>query len=70
MRGAAEPMPGRYAVELAVIDETGWSWEQVQRAPADLIEELLERRGARMHWEAERARMDEEKARQRDGRRR
>lgn len=62
MRDAAEPMPGRYAVELAVIDETGWSWEQVQAAPADLIEELLERRGARMKWERERARLDREKA--------
>lgn len=61
MRNAAVPMPGRYAVELAVIDETGWSWQELQAAPADLVEEMLERRQIRMRWERERARLDRQK---------
>jgi len=65
MRNQSLPMPGRYAVELAVIEETGWSWQELLAAPADLVEEILVRRGARMHWERERARLDEAKAKKR-----
>lgn len=60
MRKVATPMPGRYAVELAVIEETGWSWQELQAAPADLVEEILVRRDRRMHWESERNRLDSE----------
>jgi len=65
MRNQSQPMPGRYAVELAVIEETGWSWQALLAAPADLVEEILVRRGARLHWERERARLDEAKAKKR-----
>ena len=67
MRQAAEPMPGRYALELAVIEETHWSWQALMEAPADLVDEILVRRGARLHWEHKRARMNAQKARQRHG---
>lgn len=62
MRNRSQPMPGRYAVEIAVIEETGWSWQELLAAPADLVEEILVRRGARLHWERERARLDEQRA--------
>jgi hypothetical protein len=61
MRDAATPMPGRYSLELAVMDEMGWSWSELQAAPVDLVEEILQRRAARMHWERERARLDKAK---------
>jgi IS5 family transposase len=61
MRNTAAPMPGRYAVELAVMDEMGWSWQALQSAPADLVEEILVRRGARLHWEEQRQRLDKQK---------
>lgn len=64
MRQAAEPMPGRYALELAVIEETHWSWQALMEAPADLVDEILVRRGARLHWERQRARLDAQKAKQ------
>lgn len=65
MRDAALPMPGRYAAELAVMEEMSWSWRELGEAPADLVEEILVRRGARLHWERERAKLDRQKSRQR-----
>lgn len=64
MRQAGAEMPGRYVAELAVIKETGWSWQELLAAPADLIDEMLERLRCTWHWEAERARLDQKKAAQ------
>lgn len=64
MRQDGAAMPGRYVAELAVIEETGWSWQELLAAPADLIDEMLERLQSKWHWEAERARLDRQKAAQ------
>lgn len=65
MRDVSSAMPGRYAIELAVMEEMGWGWRELGEAPADLVEEILVRRERRSHWERERRKLDEAKQRKR-----
>lgn len=65
MQGLRVPLPGRYVSEIAVMREMGWSWPELMAAPADLVEQLLEERAARSHWEGEKAKIDASKAKAR-----
>lgn len=48
------PIEHRYVVELAVMDERpGWTIDDVDNAPADLIDLILYRRSRRAYWEEE-----------------
>ncbi len=50
--------PTRYGVLLTIMREYGWSWRDLQDAPADLVEEIAMRLTAEQHWQAERNRRD------------
>ena len=50
--------PTRYGVYMAVMREYGWSWQDLQEAPADLVEEITWRMMAEQHWQAERNKKD------------
>jgi len=39
-RPAAEP-PGRYSSYIAVMKEMRWSWDDLQSAPVDLVDEVM-----------------------------
>ena len=58
MQGASVAMPGRYASEIAVMQEMAWSWPDLCAAPADLVEEILHRMNRTAHWQNERAKLD------------
>lgn len=64
MQDVATPLATRYGDELAVMQEMSWSWRDLQDAPADLVEEIRVRRAARLHWEAERAKLEKARASQ------
>lgn len=65
MHERSVPMPGRYATEIAVMQEMNWSWAELQEAPYDLVEEVLVRRGFRVEYEAKRRVIDQQKEEQR-----
>ena len=50
--------PTRYGVLMTVMREYGWSWQDLQEAPADLVEEITWRMMAEQHWQAERNKKD------------
>ena len=50
--------PTRYGVLMSVMREYGWSWQDLQDAPADLVEEIVMRITAEQHWTAERNKRD------------
>jgi len=54
--------PGRYADEIRIMRALGWSWIDLQSAPADLVEELAIRLSAESHWQSERLKLDARKA--------
>ena len=68
MRGQAVDMPGRYSAAIAIMQEMSWSWSELCAAPFDLVEEIAWRMDRRQHWQAERAKIDEAKARVNRGR--
>jgi|TARA_R110000868_G_scaffold117128_5_gene311404 hypothetical protein len=39
----------------------GWSWADLQSAPADFVEEVGERMGYRAKWQEQRRKLDEAK---------
>lgn len=51
MDGVNQPIPGDYAVEIAVMQEMGWSWSAYCEAPADLVDEIVMRMEARARWQ-------------------
>ena len=57
MHGAAAIDDTRYAVEIGLMREMRWSWDDLQNAPADLVEMLIERIAAERHWESERLKL-------------
>jgi len=50
--------PTRYGVYMSIMREYGWSWQDLQEAPADLVEEITWRMTAEQHWTAERNKRD------------
>jgi hypothetical protein len=51
---------GRYKVEIAIMREMGWSWPELQAAPADLIEELVWRIASEREFQDEKRRREAE----------
>ena len=43
---------------MAIMERYGWSWRDLQDAPADLVEEIAMRITAEQHWTAERNKRD------------
>lgn len=56
-------MHTRYEMEYAVMAEMHCSYTDVLAMPEDLIEEILVRREARLHWEAQKRELDKERNR-------
>lgn len=49
----------RYGVEIAVMQEMDWSYNDLMATPMELVEEVIERMSARQRWERERRKRDE-----------
>lgn len=58
MQEIPSAVPGRYTVEIDILEEMRWSWQALQAAPADLVEEIAVRIEARSKWLQKRAEMD------------
>lgn len=59
--------PGRFAVEIDIMQEMHWSWRELCEAPAALLDELVTRLQARRHWTGVKTKQDEAKARSKHG---
>ena len=59
MHGGTSPAPTRYGVLISVMREFGWSWDDVMRAPADLVEEVCTRLQAEFEYADEKRKRDE-----------
>ncbi len=57
-RGGVVSAPSRYGALIAVMRDMHWSWSDLMGAPADLVEEVIERIRAQAHWSAEKAELD------------
>jgi len=56
------PMPGRYALERAAMEELRCSWVELQQCPFDLVEEAMEVRAARAKWTKRREKLEQARA--------
>lgn len=59
MHDARYEVQTRYGVEIAVMQEMNWSYEDLMATPMELVEEVIERMNARQRWERERRKRDE-----------
>ncbi len=62
MHEQGSPDPGRYGIEYTICSEMGWSWTDLQNAPADFVAEIAERLHLRNHWQQQRRKLEESKA--------
>lgn len=53
----------RYGPAIAVMREMGWSWAELLEAPADLVVEVLLRRGAEAEAQRKRGKLEEQRRR-------
>lgn len=67
INGVPLAVPGRYAIEISVCQEMGWTYMDLMNTPADMVDEIVIRMNA--HGKAERLRhsIQEQKARQSKG---
>lgn len=63
MHDMAAPVPGRYSLAIAVMQEMRWSWSDLQTAPGDLVDEIVQRMASTARWRREREKMDRRKDR-------
>lgn len=50
-----------YQVELAVMRDMGWSWDDLRAAPYDLVEVALIEMNARNKWSRKKQEFDEQR---------
>jgi hypothetical protein len=60
--------PGRYGPHILIMREMGWTWRDLQKAPTDLIDEVLMHIGYERKWKNKRAEIDAAKAKANSGR--
>jgi hypothetical protein len=53
--------PGRYATEIGIMREMGWSWADLMATPGPVVAELRERLQLQVRWERQRRKLDEGK---------
>jgi hypothetical protein len=58
MLNRSNSTPTPYDAEIAILLKTGWSWRELQEAPADLVDALLEHMRADAHWNEIKARQN------------
>jgi len=63
--GVPTPIGGRYAVEIAVCQEMGWTYTQLMETPADMVDEIVIRLNAQGKAERRRHEIQEQKRRSR-----
>ena len=63
MHGQDAVMGGRFAAEIAIMQEMTWSWPDLMAAPSSLVAEIAERVTARNHWQRIKSKQDDAKAR-------
>lgn len=51
--------PGRYSLEIAVMREMHWSWQELYDAPPDLVEEIYHKMTVRTQMQEDRRKKDE-----------
>lgn len=61
MHKAKADVHTRYGTEIAVMQEMNWSCSDLAEAPADMVEEIIERVNARHKWEKTKREIDEAK---------
>lgn len=59
--GVPSPMGGRYAVEISVCQEMGWTYSQLLDTPADMVDEIIVRMNAQGEAESKRMRMQSQR---------
>lgn len=60
--GVPTPVGGRYAVEIAVCQEMGWTYAQLMGTPADMVDEIVIRLNAQGKAEMRRQKLQEQKS--------
>lgn len=62
-RGSRRTVPStRFGAYLEIIEETGWTWQQLVAQPADLVDEYIVKLSARARVQEERTRKAERDA--------
>lgn len=55
--GVPSPIGGRYAVEISVCQEMGWTYAALLDTPADMVDEIVVRMNAQSKAENKRMKM-------------
>ena len=55
MHGITQPLTSRYGADIDVCKEMGWNLADLYAAPADMVEEIIERMNADSKWRHEAA---------------
>ena len=53
-------LESRYGAAIAIMRYMHWNWQELNAAPADLVEEIALRMAQENHWTAARRRLDAE----------
>ena len=61
-KGGAVSAPSRYGSLISVMERMHWSWQDLKNAPADLIEEIIQRIQSESRWRHEKAAFDAQMA--------
>lgn len=60
--GVPSPVGGRYAVEITVCEQMGWTYADLMNTPADMVDEIVIRLNAQGKAEQRRHKMQEQKS--------
>lgn len=61
--GVPSPIGGRYAIEITVCEQMGWTYAQLMDTPADMVDEIVIRLNAQNKAEQQRHKQQEQKRR-------
>ncbi len=61
--GVPSPIGGRYAVEITVCEQMGWTYTDLMNTPADMVDEIVIRLNAQGKAEQRRHKLQEQKSR-------
>lgn len=60
--GVPSPVGGRYAVEITVCEQMGWTYADLMNTPADMVDEIVIRLNAQSKAEQRRHKLQEQKS--------
>ncbi len=61
MNGVLVAIPGRYAIEISVCQEMGWTYMDLVSTPADMVDEVIVRMNAQSKAEQMRYNVQKQK---------